>query len=144
MILAIDPGLASTGWALVDGTRRVGSGTVHTKPKDYQKCSLVARCEDISHGIKQGIGFNKNVNTVIEQPYSGQFKGGSETYFVAGFLAHAFMPWVMMVNPNTWAKGKAEQKRNEAVLVYKVKTRTSEHERDALAIALWAATGGIK
>lgn len=152
MILGIDPGLASTGWALVANGKLLASGTVKTNPKDYKDISISARCEDIVYQVEKGVEDRRplcRTKTVIEMPFSGRFKGGSETYFLAGYMAAAFNT-AMMVHPLTWSKGykgkageRMEAARKAALKHYRVRKRTSEHERDAIAIAYYAEREGL-
>lgn len=156
-VLAVDPGLASTGWALVDGMTYLDSGTVHTKPGE----SVMDRATYTADAIMDATHpkrTNDTLHVAIEYPevaFGGKaFKGVMENFYVAGFISGwlgVVFESVTTVNPSVWSKGykgrmgeRMESARNMAVKAFKVKKRTSEHERDALGIALWAVTGGIK
>lgn len=153
-VLAIDPGLASTGWALVDGMKYLASGTVTTKPGDghvLKRAKIIA--DTIGNCALKVFDSESYAKIVIEYPqvaFGGNaFKGVMENFFVAGYLAGQ-SDADYLVNPSTWAIGKGrmgermESARNMAVRAFKVTKLASEHERDALGIALWAVTGGIK
>lgn len=158
-VLAIDPGLASTGWALVDGMKYLASGTITTKPGPsvaFRSCDIVDDLRDATYQYRQG----EEIKLVVEYPevaYLGKaYKGVMENFYVSGFIAGRLssgygIGWVATVTPPTWSKGykgrmgeRMEAARNMAVKAFKVTERTSVHSRDALGIALWAVTGGIK
>lgn len=156
-VLAIDPGLAATGWALVDGMKHLASGTVNTKPEgnvSERALQIAAFISGATAEYRSG-----QIRLVVEYPevaYGGKaFKGVMENFyvsgFITGFLCYLEFHWCHTVTPPTWTKGykgrmgdRMEAARNMAVRAFKVTKRTSEHERDALGIALWAVTGGIK
>lgn len=146
--IAIDPGIAATGWALVDGTTYAASGTVRTEtgPTAGFRAESIAReiLAEIEHYNYRGAWL------VVEYPqvaFGGKaFRGVMENFFVAGYLAgklSTVASRTILVNPSEWSAGKGrawermESARKLALAVYGVKNRTSEHERDALAIALW-------
>ena len=157
-VLAIDPGLAATGWALVDDTRLVGSGTVTTptgSPMAERAAKIALELLTASAPLRHG---PIPVTLVIECPDSAfggkAFQGVMRNFFVSGFIAGALSEKYgfaapVLVNPSTWTAGKGrsrermEAKRQLAVRVFRVSGRTSEHERDALGIALWAISGGV-
>lgn len=156
-VLAIDPGLAATGWALVDGMKHLASGTITTNPGDGD---VVKRAHIIVTRIWEAVKIHPDMmglgDIVVEYPevsFGGKaYKGVMENFFVAGFIAGNFnFMNVVSVNPAIWCKSykgrmgdRMEAARNMAVRAFKVTKRTSEHERDALGIALWAVTGGIR
>lgn len=146
--IAIDPGLASTGWALVDGTTYVASGTARTEsgPTAGFRAESIAReiIAEIEHYNFRGAWL------VVEYPqvaFGGKaFRGVVENFFVAGFLSgklSMLASRLILVNPSEWSAGRGrawermESARKLALAVYGVRHRTSEHERDALSIALW-------
>ena len=156
-VLAIDPGLGGTGWALWTVESETGSipdgvGVIHGKAKDD---TLAARCEEIAHRlILTGMETSWMTPTavLIELPQhmasaagiAAQSGGIYKLTFLAGYLARALHPAeVFVVTPGEW-KGQLPkhviQSRVERVLGQDMcKTlNIKSHAWDAVGLGLWA------
>lgn len=156
MVLGIDPGLAACGFALIEwpksgatqSPRLLVSGTVKT---DTGK-SVRDRAGQIEAHICLALQpFGTPHRCAVEYPgaaFGGKaFRGVLENFYVAGFLSAAFSAGYNP-NPSTWARGAGRAGERmatsaaQAVAILAPTKRTSEHEREAMAISLWCATQG--
>jgi Holliday junction resolvasome RuvABC endonuclease subunit len=158
-VLAIDPGLGGTGWALWTSEPQahpvwtpVNIGVIYGKAKDD---TLAARCEEIAvqlnrHQLETSWMFPTAVLVELPQHMASaagiaaQSGGIYKLTFLAGYLARALYPAdVFVVNPGEW-KGQlpksVTQHRIERVLGKPLCKRLNikTHAWDAVGIGLWA------
>lgn len=154
IILGIDPGLAACGFALIEwpkasttqSPRLLVSGTVKTEPGG----KMQDRAEEIDRHIGAALkGFGNPDRVAIEYPgalFGGQaYKGVLENFYVCGYLCGTFKA-THTPNPSDWTKsfvGKMKERMADAAdhaqRALCPNKRTSQHEREAMAIALWCA-----
>lgn len=158
IVLGIDPSLASTGWAIVDRTKRLylAGGTIRTDPQQSRVSRLVHLAREFETAM---VGGQIQV-VVIEKPaISGVYgrgkgdstgmlakdRGMSELHVARGVLLLVAARWVggapLVIEVGASRYSSAERTQRVTLLIPDLaKHRTSEHERDA---AYYAAFGAI-
>lgn len=154
MILGIDPGLASTGYAVVvrrDGRiRAVEWGIVHTSPRDAHPERLVAIYDRIADLIDRHALTAAAIESWFIHPVSKAAMGMAETRGVIQVaIARADIP-VVEYSPNTikqsvTGSGRADKSQVRAMVERLTGVDPgSDHAADAMAAALChASTSGM-
>ena len=147
-VVGIDPGLAATGWAVIDpGPGRpevIACGTIRTTPADDAASRLVK----IARGLRDAIAAHAPQVAAVEQalvarsPQSalslGQARGVALLAAAeAGLPVHEYLP--MHVKQAVTGYGHAEKEQVERMVAHLVTLAGapgSSHAADAIAIAL--------
>ena len=139
-VLAIDPGIANTGWAEFCNGKRVTSGCLETSPKNSIQSRIGSICQrlaDIDHN-----------STVVVEDFVGSL-GRKTVWLIGAILGYNYQKEIVLVLPRRWPKelhGAGLDKD-----VYKQKsmllatagghTPKTQHEADAICIGLWYLNG---
>jgi crossover junction endodeoxyribonuclease RuvC len=147
-VLGIDPGLAATGWAVLDpGPRKprlVACGTIRTAPGDDPGARLLK----IARGLRAAIAEHAPLVAAVEQALVarsatsalalGQARGAALLSAAeAGLPVHEYLP--MHVKQAVTGYGHAEKAQVERMVSHLVSldgAPGSSHAADAVAIAL--------
>jgi len=144
MILGIDPGVASTGWAVLDKDKLIASGCIKTSKKDdfsyrlsqiYQEVAeICSRWSVVDLAIEE-IFFAKNAKTALKVAQAmGAIKTAAQNNGVRVF---GYTP--LQIKIAVVGYGRAEKKQVELMVEQMVVLNekiNSHHAVDALAAAL--------
>jgi len=149
-IMAFDPGVGGTGWAVFDGPRFVGAGTI----RGFRGSCWEAKHDLIAKTAATLIQQLSPESVHVEMPFFAQSKQvvaksgalvkltilAARIYQLAGTGASATV-WVPVIN---W-KGQMSKKMSDARTARKLPqvdlTTYSEHARDAIGIGLYVVGG---
>lgn len=154
--IGIDPGLASTGLAVIRSTPQrhecLAAFTFRTRPEDpleTRLSDLQADVQSAHPALLEAQGYALAVETPVTmfKPGTRNLGGLMSTALVAGMvygsLGHMASK-VYMVQPPQWLRGKKIEYRHEEFrLVTGYKEKCSDHARDAACIALAVALGRV-
>ena len=143
LLLGIDPGLAATGWGLIDGDHRVvACGTVRTLPgpasprllQIVNELGEVITTHAVAEAALEELFMGRNATSAIAV---AQARGAIlATLEAAGVAAYEYKPsQVKSLITGYGAAGKAQIARMLAVQLH-TPTPVDDHAADALAIAL--------
>ena len=149
VVLGIDPGIANVGFGVIKSHSRLSyivSGTLITNPR----MSQVRRIYSITRRIKHIIGATEPDIIVIEDfiPFRTRKNMGhiSQAYGAIQYVAEDSEARLIIVRPNIWIRqllGLTQRAKYSKITTMKYIERNlsvnpkSEHEADALGLALW-------
>ena len=156
IVMGIDPGLATTGWAILStetGKAIVtASGNINTKPSDGE-CALRSSII-VHHLIAEGLHREANLCAIEDYSYQGirtdNARGNAmKLSFLVGAiccsLQYAVAPNISIIRKNQincrlGLKGKVPKSRIKQLIETKFGRGAgkNEHQRDAIAVA-WAS-----
>jgi crossover junction endodeoxyribonuclease RuvC len=146
-ILGVDPGLAHTGWGLVDaeGNRvsYIASGTIHTKPADGMPQRLQMLCEGLSEAVKRFHPQEAAIEeTFVNKNAQSSLKLGHARGALMVSLSLAGLPVAeyaaRVVKKTVTGVGAAEKEQVQAMVRHLLpgSRADSADSADALAVAL--------
>lgn len=146
-ILGVDPGLAHTGWGLVDaeGNRisYVASGTIHTKTADTMPQRLHILCEGLTEAVKRFCPQEAAIEeTFVNKNAQSSLKLGHARGALMVSLSLAGLPVAeyaaRMVKKTVTGVGAAEKEQVQAMVRHLLpgSRADSADSADALAVAL--------
>src|ERR1700682_1311330 len=148
LLLGVDPGLAATGWALLDGGSRVaGCGTIRTSPGP-----AAPRLLEIVTQIKRVLDSETIGEAALEELFMGrnstsalgvaQARGAFLTALAeAGIAIFEYKPAQVKAALTGYGMAGKTQMARMLALQVELTVRVDEHAADAIAIALCHARG---
>ncbi len=143
MILGVDPGLASTGYAVLDGERLVAWGTVRTDPGPLpgrlallaSEMRRIASAHPISEAALEDLFAGRNTSSAI---LVAQARGAVLVALTGmGIRCHEYKPASVKLSlTGHGSAGKAQVGRMVRIQVGAPGLTADEHAIDAVAIAL--------
>ena len=148
MILAVDPSINNTGWAVVDSGQIKDVGVIKVKGSD------VKRIYDLGEAITRLLMLNEIDVAVVEIPEAFSYNRSTSAWtgkglnqkslqklnWAIGAITYALRRWdveVILISATKW-KGRRTKKLDKAVAEQVVGRSLSADEADAVLLALWA------
>ena len=140
MIMGVDPGLASTGIAILDGLSVVYRATVKTTKAEAD----ADRCRAIARAVVEAVELMPCAVWIEDYEFQGAARTGNRNAIrmarLVGWIAGATDG--RLVSRNTW--GRALGVKNDAQQRARLSQLTGErlhnaHERDAACVAIYGA-----
>ncbi|HEY4865384.1 MAG TPA: crossover junction endodeoxyribonuclease RuvC [Candidatus Dormibacteraeota bacterium] len=148
LLLGVDPGLAATGWALLDGGSRVaGCGTIRTSPgpaaprllEIVTQIKRVLESETIGEAALEELFMGRNSTSALGV---AQARGAVLTALAeAGIAIFEYKPAQVKAALTGYGMAGKTQMARMLALQVELTVRVDEHAADAIAIALCHARG---